>query len=179
MLRHVFRLLLIQQAIRKLFGSFQGLSREPFLNKGRHEQFSMSKEKEPVDMEMFIRQQNGDGRTGAAHLGVFAPRPPPPIALLVSIRVSVMGGALNFCFPLFSCPKFSESPFDSVKPVAVLTPHVIQGIRFIKASFFYSANSCLSVMVPSSLLSSLTIIPRSRMVRPNELLTQRPSGREE
>lgn len=85
MLRHVFRLLLIQQAIWKLFGSFQGLSREPFLNKGRRKQFSMSKEKEPVDMERFIWQQKGDARTGAAHLGVIALRPPPPIALIVRI----------------------------------------------------------------------------------------------
>ena len=78
----------------------------------------MSKEKEPVNMEMFIRQQKGDARTGAAHLEVFALRPPPPIVLLVSIRVSVMGGTSNFCFPLFSCPKFSDSLFYSAKPVA-------------------------------------------------------------
>lgn len=85
MLRHVFRLLLIEQSIRKLFGSFQGLSREPFLKKGRRKQFSMSQEKEPVDMERFIRQQKGDARTGAAHLGVIALRPPPPIALIVNL----------------------------------------------------------------------------------------------
>ena len=141
MLRHVFRLPLIGQAIRKLFGSFQGLSREPFLNKGRRKQFSMSKEKKPVDMERLIRQQKGDARTGAAHLGVIALRPPPPIALIVriflmrsSIRVSVMGGTSNFCFPLFSCPKFSDSLFDSARPVAVWTLQVIRGIRLIKAS---------------------------------------------